>query len=79
MRLESRSGERNERLALKQLQYTETFTLCGELPAANEERFVDAALAEEIIAAQEPTSGWSAFEVWRTRIRGTQGPGPRAT
>ena len=50
----------------------------GNAAAANDESFVSAVLAPETLA-QQPSSGWNAFEVWRTRIWETHGPGPRAT
>jgi hypothetical protein len=50
----------------------------GDAAAANDESFVTAVLAPETLA-QLPTSGWSAFEVWRKRIWETHGPGPRET
>ena len=64
---------------MKQLLNTDTLALSADVAAANDECFVGAALAEQIITTQEPTSGWNAFEVWRTRVWETHGPGPRAT
>jgi hypothetical protein len=46
--------------------------------AANDECFVGAILSPDPPVG-ERTGGWSAFEVWRTRIWDTHGPGPRAT
>ena len=64
---------------MKNLQQHETFMLyAGNAAAANDESFVSAVLAPETLA-QQPSSGWNAFEVWRTRIWETHGPGPRAT
>jgi hypothetical protein len=64
---------------LNQLQNTETLTVLGQVTAANDESFVAAALVDEMLATHETATGWNAFEVWRTRIWETQGPGPRAT
>ena len=50
----------------------------GTVGAANDEAFVSAALTPETLTPA-PTSGWNAFEVWRTRIWETQGSGPRST
>jgi hypothetical protein len=64
---------------LKQLQHTETLMVVGQVIAANDESFVAAAVVDEMLATREAPTGWNAFEVWRTRIWETQGPGPRAT
>jgi hypothetical protein len=77
--LELRSRTGSERLALKQLQHPETLMVVGQVIAANDESFVAAAVVDEMLATREAPTGWNAFEVWRTRIWETQGPGPRAT
>ena len=64
---------------MKQLQHTETLMVVGQVIAANDESFVAAAVVDEMLATREAPTGWNAFEVWRTRIWETQGPGPRAT
>lgn len=46
--------------------------------AANDESFASTSRVQEL-TPREPSSGWNAYEVWRTRIWETQGPGPRGS
>jgi hypothetical protein len=62
----------------KRQQHENLMTYTRSVDAANDESFVDGSLALES-QTRPTTPAWNAYEVWRTRIWDTHGPGPRAT